>query len=105
MSQEQKFLKDLSFQLKFDEDGAEIIESEEEEEEEEVVEFVPGWQKREEDESDVSGVTEKGLPTRDKWQTGIVAFAHDAYQPQPTKTGAYAKLKKNLKKKNDVVNE
>jgi len=62
-------------------------------------EFVPGWEKREATACDEKGISDKGLPSRNKWQTGIVAFAHDAYQPAETKTGAYSKLKTTLKKK------
>lgn len=59
---------------------------EEEEEFEDVDElFQPGWVKKEEPEEEEEGVTEKGLPRRNKWQTGVVAFAHDAYQVEPTK--------------------
>ena len=62
------------------------LELEEEEEFEDVDElFQPGWVKKEEPEEEEEGVTEKGLPRRNKWQTGVVAFAHDAYQVEPTK--------------------
>lgn len=61
--------------------------------------FVAGWEAREEMETEkTEGVSNKGLPCRNKWSTGIVAFDHDAYQPQPTQTGAYSKLKDALKK-------
>jgi len=61
------------------------LELEDEDEFEEVDElFQPGWVKKEEPEQE-DGVTEKGLPTRNKWQTGVVGFAHDAYQVEPTK--------------------
>ena len=87
------------FKLKFDEN-----ESGEEDEAAETKievkeEFVPGWVKREADCTDEDGISNKGLPSRNKWQTGVVAFAHDAYQPQETKTGAFTKLKTTLKKK------
>ena len=69
------------------------------EEDEIKQEFVPGWVKNETPEEEESGISNKGLPSRDKWSSGVVSFAHDAYQPEPTKTGAYSKLKKSLKKK------
>ena len=86
------------FKLKFDEN-----ESGEDEAPDTKIEpkeeFVPGWVKREADDTDEDGISNKGLPSRNKWQTGVVAFAHDAYQPQETKTGAFSKLKTTLKKK------
>ena len=82
-----------------DEDGTDEEVESAEEEEEVKQEFVPGWVKHEAPEGETSGISNKGLPSRDKWSSGVVSFAHDAYQPEPTKTGAYSKLKKSLKKK------
>ena len=43
----------------------------------------------------------QGLPSRSKWAKDVNAFEVAAYQPAPTKTGAYLKLQKTLKQKNE----
>ena len=42
-----------------------------------------------------------GLPNRSKWARNVNAFEVAAYQPAPTKTGAYLKLQKTLRQKNE----
>ena len=79
--------------------------------EEKPVEFTPGWVAREEVEDEGTSnkgklnecTTQKkhlsGLPNRSKWAKDVNAFEVAAYQPAPTKTGAYLKLQKTLKQK------
>jgi len=67
--------------------------------EEKQPEFVPGWVAREEPNQE--GSSNKGLPSRSKWAKDVNEFEVAAYQPAPTKTGAYLKLQKTLKQKNE----
>jgi len=60
-------------------------------------EFKPGWVAKETIEPDET--SNKGLPSRNKWQDGITQFDHNAYQPAPTKQGTYLKLQKTLQNK------
>ena len=88
----------------------EIIDDKIDEVEEKPIEFTPGWVAREEVEE--KGTSNKGklmnvkqkkhlsgLPNRSKWAKDVNAFEVAAYQPAPTKTGAYLKLQKTLKQK------
>jgi len=70
--------------------------------EEPVPEFKPGWVAHENAEGEGEAETSnKGLPNRSKWARNVNAFEVAAYQPAPTKTGAYLKLQKTLRQKNE----
>ena len=60
-------------------------------------EFKPGWVAKEAEETDET--SNKGLPSRNKWQDGITQFDYNAYQPAPAKQGTYLKLQKTLQNK------
>ena len=65
--------------------------------EEEKPVFQPGWVAKEGEETDET--SNKGLPSRNKWQDGITQFDYNAYQPAPAKQGTYLKLQKTLQNK------
>lgn len=81
-----------------DEDSQEfeVLDETQEEEEGFGKEFKPGWVAREEQTS--TETSNKGLPSRNKWQDGITQFDYNAYQPAPAKQGTYSKLQTTLKK-------
>lgn len=60
-------------------------------------EFKPGWVAKDAEETDET--SNKGLPSRNKWQDGITQFDYNAYQPAPAKQGTYLKLQKTLQNK------